>query len=659
MAGSSPAGLLARALIATLLACAHVAAALVFHPVFWLGAVGSGALVGPRPVRRAGAVLLSLGATVAFGLVVIGTRAATAHFGPETDAQAADALAGGAAAYVGILLVAGVLGFVPDPGPSGSAWRRWAAQGATLVAWAAVAWLGTSAWCVHSALSPLSTVQLLRTWGPAGLAALPLVWLLGRTGRVGWVGVVLVPAAFALRLRPDLPAEGAGKSRPVREGSIVSVPAAGPWRGPVGSFVVSPGRDARPGETAASMRPARREVVPGFSVPTLVQQPRRVDSVFLPTAKAPVALDRDWTPAPAPTAANVAAAIQAGAAFLEHNQQPSGKFTYIVKGPSGDAGSGYNYPRHAGTAWFLARVAVAFDDGRATTSALRALAHLDEVSGHTSDGRSFVLDPTRRDGRAWIGTTALAVLAVEALREQGAPPAWAGWKQQVIASVAPDGKVQGEIEVKTGEFVNDDANGYGQGQVMLALTAIARVSDGPDRDAAIAALQRASAYVAGGGYYGLTHPLWVGDEHWMCLAAHGIHAVNAQAGGAHIDAAGPDGVCTTYAAMETLAAPPAGAGLPPSAGPAAGAAEAVVARAWDSGSASQRAAALDYAAFFLGSRYQDDDAPLLPRPDRLLGGFRDGPYDLDVQIDAVQHVGGALLGALAVIEDEDGPGRLP
>lgn len=662
-----------RVVIAALLVVLHVGAAILLSPLFWLGALGSAALIGQGRVRRVGAALLTLTASIAFGVIVLGARAATAHFGPETDAQAALSLQGALGGFAGLLLVAGVLGFAPERPFTG--WARWLGVPLTLAGWAALAWFSTSAWCVHAALSPLSTMQSIRTWGPAGLAVLPLVWLLGRSGRIGWVGALALPITFFMRLSPPAgtvgdeasEAEAAAadgsdrRARDVRAGTVVSIPTAGPWRGPVGTYVVAPGRDARSGGNAAGARPARKDVVPGFAVPTLAMPPQRVTSWFVPTGEPAVPLDRDWTPAPTLTRASVSAAILAGAGFLERNQQPGGRFTYIVKGPSGEAGPGYNYPRHAGTAWFLARVAVAFDDAQAHTAAVQALLHLDEVSGHTSDGRAFVLDPTRRDGRAWIGTTALAVLAVETLEGHGASATWEGWKQQVIASVGVDGKVRGEIDVKTGEFIDDDANSYGQGQVMLALTAIAR-SPSADRDAAITALQRASAYVGGVGYYGLTHPLWVGDEHWMCLAAHGIHGVNARAsvsGTATIDPAGPDGVCAVYATLEALGAPPAGAGLPPSAGGAGGAAEAVVARAWDSGSTLLHEASLDYGAFFLGCQYQEQDAPLLPRPDRLLGGFRDGPYDLDVQIDAVQHIGGALLGVLAVIEDEDGPGRMP
>ncbi len=646
------------------------------HPVFWLGAAGSLGLTGPGRARRVGAGLLVLGAATAFGLCAAGSYAATANFGVETDTQAAQVVEGAAVGLLGVLAVAAALGLAPERSFRG--WARWPGVLLTIAAWGLTAWLGTSAACVYAALSPLSAAQSVRTWGPALISVVPLVWLAARAGRPGWVGALLLPVCWFALLSPSdrFPAEEAStreaiaavaagpNARTVREGKVVSIPVTGPWRGPAGAYVIAPGRDARPGEgtSGAFKRSSRKQVVPGFPVPVVRLKPDRVRSWLVRTGEDAGELDRDWTPAPPLTPANLDAAIEAGAGFLERNQLPGGKFTYIVKGPGGESGPGYNYPRHAGTAWFLARVATAFDDTPARESAVLALGHLQEVSGHTTDGRAFVLDPTRKDGRAWIGTTALAVLAVETLSIADDP----GWRQQVIASVGPDGKARGEIWTATGEFVEDDANSYGQGQVMLALTAIARsgtdpsYSSFPFREAAIEALQRASRYVA--GMYETSHPLWVGDEHWMCLAAHGIHAVNALATARNtptIDTAGPDGVCRTYAALQALEAPPSGAGLPPSAGAAGGAAEAVVARAWDTGSPALKEAALEYGAFFLGCQYQPGDAPLLSRPDRLLGGFRDGPYDLDVQIDAVQHIGGALLGVRALVDGSDGPGRLP
>lgn len=678
----------------------HAWAAVTFGAVFWLGAIGATLLAARGRVRLAGAGVVALGALVTFAWLASGVYSAVKHFGPETDEAALSVLASAAAGLAGILAFTALLGLLPDKveriRPPGI--RSILGTSAVVVLSGAVAWFGTAAFCVQQALGPLSTVQWMQCWGPAA-GALAL-WLpaAARAPRAGLAGLLVATVVGGSRLTPDplafassidaesvasLAAAGDPGTRLLKAALLVEVPVAGPWRGPAGRFVVGPGRDAIPGADAkATARQARREqVVPGFAVPVVKERPQRVEG-FLVAGGHATPLGRGWSQGPDLTADAIRESLRQGAAFLTRNQQAGGRFTYIVKG-DGQAGAGYNYPRHAGTAWFLAREAVALGDITGETTARRALQHLDEVSGHTPDGRAFILDPARSDGKAWIGTTALTVLAVSTLDDIGPWPSKRGWKQQVIASVDANGKVRGEMTVADGKFIDGDANGYGQGQAMLALAAIARApkpssphADPEDpvlRTAAISALQRASVYVGSSSYYG-AHPLWVGDEHWMCLAAHAIHTANARSV-LHdlplIDPSGPDAVCQTYATMLALAAPRPGAGLPPSAGPAAGGAEAVIARAWDTASAlsgtspasftttTLGSASLDYGRLFLNSQYRTEDGPLTTGFPNLLGGYRDGPYDLDVQIDTVQHIGGALLGVLALIEGEDGPGRLP
>ncbi len=654
-------------------------------PWLWPGAIGAVLLLTSGRGRKIGALIVGVGDVAGFLALLAATHAAAVNFGAETAADARAVQIGAGVGLVALLAVAACLGWLPDRAldvSRGRASLRLVVPASAVAAWAATACLGVRAWGVASALGPLSEAQTIQCWSTFGGCALVAVLLSGRAWRValGATGVAAVgvtayvgwwirpvdtadagdPAALAVTTPASDPL-----SRDVPGGRIVDVPVAGPAR--VEPYVLSPGRDARLQENDLGVWKARKQAqaLPGFYASTVQNPPVRVATYFvLPAGVLPsaVALDRGWTPEPPLTAQSIRDSLTLAALFLTRNQTSDGKFTYIVKG-DGTAGPGYNYPRHAGTAWFLAREATALLDPIARSAANAGLQHLDDVSGHTPDGRAFVLDPTRTDGRAWIGTTALAVAAVEALGGDNAtvtPASARGWEEQVIASVGEDGLVRGEMLTKNGDFVADKANSYGQGQVMVALAAMAhsdRPLDPTVPSRARDALGRASTFVAGWGYYG-PHPLWVDDEHWMCLAAHGIHALNARDSSATVDAVGPDAVCAAYASIAALAAPPPGAGLPPAAGPSAGGAEAVVARAFDHPSPALRAASLDYAAFYLGSQYVAGDAPLLPSPDHLLGGFRDGPYDLDVQIDSVQHIGGALLGTLALL-GEDRAGMLP
>lgn len=385
------------------------------------------------------------------------------------------------------------------------------------------------------------------------------------------------------------------------------------------------------------------EALPGFRVPGTRGETARFASA-LASRSGVVTLTRAWAPGPEPATASLDAAVLAGARHLLTGQQTDGRFTYVVGGPDGRPRAGYNYPRHAGTAWFLARVAAATGDAAAAAGADRALAHLRDVTATTGDGRSYVLDPAREDGKAWIGTTSLALGAL-ALRG-GDAELLAQWAAQVAGSVDADGKVRGDMTIATGVFPDQPANAYGQGQAMLALAIAERVGITTGR----AALDRAIAYLDG-DYLGTAHPAVVGDEHWTCLAASAIREVRGGDAGA--------GICAAYVADRRWDAPRAGAGLPPAVAGAAGGAEAVVARAWRTGDAALVSDAVDWARHFLAAQYREADAPLLGDPAALIGGFRSTLAELDVQIDTVQHVGCALLGVEALLAGRARPGSLP
>ena len=88
------------------------------------------------------------------------------------------------------------------------------------------------------------------------------------------------------------------------------------------------------------------------------------------------------------------------------------------------------------------------------------------------DGRAYVADNRRKDGKVWAGTTALAVLAAV---ELDAPVA-AAWGAFLASSVDDEGQVRGELRKKTRAFPPQAQNPYGQGQVTLALAALVAAS---------------------------------------------------------------------------------------------------------------------------------------------------------------------------------------
>ena len=360
-------------------------------------------------------------------------------------------------------------------------------------------------------------------------------------------------------------------------------------------------------------------------------------------------LEQTWSIPKLVSPESLSQAALDGAQMLHRNMRGNGRFAYIVKGPSGELGQGYNYPRHAGGAWYLARVYRHSGDAQARSGAEAAIAHLASVTKHLPDGRAFVHDPARRDGKAWVGTTALALLALTELDVE--PELQQSYAAFVASAVDARGSVRGDMRVETGEWPDQPQVTYAQGQGLLALAAAERAGLTGVSDA----LDRAIAFVEN-DYWPLPAANFAMlDEHWMCLAAVTVHEVRGIAAG--------ERVCTAYLADVAWLAPEPYAAHQPAAGPAGGLAEAVIARAeLDRRSGREgpyRQRALDYAASLLANQYQISDAPLLGKPAALIGGFRDNPWTLDVQVDAVQHIGCALMGAEQLLLDRDLPGAMP
>jgi len=348
-----------------------------------------------------------------------------------------------------------------------------------------------------------------------------------------------------------------------------------------------------------------------------------------------------WTKAPALTAESALAAAMAGGKMLAHHQQPNGRFAYTVKGPSGKViRRGYNFPRHAGTTWFLARLATRTGDAGIRAAAERGIDYMVANTIQLDDQRAYLGDPRRSDGKAWVGTTALAVLAALAIEHPAAVP----WGHFVASSVDDVGQVRGEMNRADKVFFEQNKNPYGQGQTALSIAALVRAGHEEFRPT----LDKIASYFDGGYAPGGAGRLVILDEHWTCLAALAIQDATGTAAGSEI--------CHAYLSKESGKTPAPQSRIRPFSGSAGGLAEAVVAGAYLHD--DHKEAALAFGEWFLRSAYRESDAALLPKPKALMGGFRDTPYKLDVRMDAVQHIGCALLGIEALLSTEH-PGSLP
>jgi hypothetical protein len=356
-------------------------------------------------------------------------------------------------------------------------------------------------------------------------------------------------------------------------------------------------------------------------------------------------LHKGWTAPERLSLPGLERAVHEAAQHLRFHMKPDGKFAYVVKGPSGVPGGGYNFPRHAGGTWFMARVGEQTGDPKIQQGAQAAADFLATNTVRLNDGRAYVIDPNRKDGKAWVGTTALALLGfVEAKLHPDLQVAYAAF---LASAVDEQGKVLGDLDRETEEFPPQPAVTYAQGQVLLALAA----ADEAQLPGVSAALERAATYVDGPYWPLPAARMGILDEHWMCIAADRLDRMGRTETGRS--------VCEAYLAnqMDLNAQSP----LAMPAGPAGGIAEAWMGAALmdarDGVFGRHFDQALEYGELLWAQRYRPADAAFLPRPEALLGGFRDNAWNLDVRVDAVQHIGFALLGLTELLRLQ--PSGLP
>jgi hypothetical protein len=454
-------------------------------------------------------------------------------------------------------------------------------------------------------------------------------------------------------LGEELPALVAELTRPAGRGAVL---VEVPWRHLPAGWLI-PGTDAPfrkpcpPSPSMLARNPPGDWVAWGWSSAHSDEPALRFASA-LASDDGVSAMQAGWTRGEDLSAESIRTFARLGAQHLIHGMTPEGRFSYIVRGPNGEVDKGYNYPRHAGTTWFLARAAVILDDEEIGAAADRALDHLVTLSKAAPGGGVYIDDPMRKDHKVWVGTTGLAINAAS-LRPKHRET-MLGWSLHVARAVDDEGQVRNEAMDEDGEYFPSDHSAYAQGQGMLALAVTQRAMGDQTPPEVRAALRRALDFLSTSAYLGSSHPLIVGDEHWMCIAAHAFTDLY---GADDPGVLGARRICEAY--LATYRGVPNPDGWRASAASGGGVAEAIIAHAWDTRSPFALKQGEGYAKMLLASQFQPQDAPLLGAPDALIGGVRSAPGKLDVQIDIVQHAACALLSWLAVIEGEDLPGRLP
>ncbi len=350
--------------------------------------------------------------------------------------------------------------------------------------------------------------------------------------------------------------------------------------------------------------------------------------------------------------------VQSAARYLARNQKRDGSFRYEVNAMTGGDSPDYNYPRHAGATYFLARSGNQLKDQRLFRAARQAGAFMKDHSTLRCGTHSCVGEGDEVD----IGSASLALLAYVELLNGGASEfrdAALDLAAFLRSQQLSNGDFQHFYSVKEQHAINVQVEYY-TGEAAFALSRIARISqDAQDLDGA----RRALAFlVARPALFLGAHYFW-GAEHWTCQVLEDLwqrapdrralqFCLDWQAANRNMQYTSPPERPEYDGALSR------GPFVSPRLTPLASRLEAAVATL-----AVARGAGVDAAQLALLEaeirrgfgfllRYQFSPGPsyLMPDPRALTGGVPGSPVDLHVRIDYPQHAGDAWLRYLELVE---------
>ena len=366
------------------------------------------------------------------------------------------------------------------------------------------------------------------------------------------------------------------------------------------------------------------------------------------------------------TAANVRAAIDAATDYLLRSER-YGMFEYIVdaRGSFGRHDAGYNLPRHAGTAYFLAQSARVTGRADAREASKRALEWVISTYGRACGG---ALSLCLVEGeRADVGAAALTLVAVSELARTDSDGSLRIWATALgtflLAQQRPDGEMMHEYDFARRTPI-DVQYLYYSGESALALLRAHEVThDARFLEAARKLLVRLSttAWAFPGSRYVYN------EEHWTCIAlgesdgrlespslrdfCRRVYLWNDRLQYRHGE--GPWDSEGGYGATRFLLprTPPAA-----TRGEAFVAAFGALARHGDAPEGMRRHVERALSQL-LAHQYRPGPTRFFSDPPRLVGGMPGSVVDPDVRIDYTQHAGSAFVRYLDLLERERVSGR--
>ena len=344
-------------------------------------------------------------------------------------------------------------------------------------------------------------------------------------------------------------------------------------------------------------------------------------------------------------------AVLSSAHYLVRNQKRDGSFRYEIDTMTGQDAPDYNFPRHAGATYFLARIANKLHDVSSQRGARIAGSFMKDRTTLRCGEHACVGEGDQVD----VGASSLALLTYVELLDGGAidfHDAALDLAEFLRSQQLENGDFMHFYSVSEKHPINVQVEYY-TGEAAFALSRVARISKNPkDLEAAKRALSfliARSPLFVGAKYF------W-GAEHWTCQVMEDLWD----------RAPDPKALqfCLDWQAMNRrlqLSSPPAvpeydggltrGPFVSPRLTPLASRLEAAVATLAVARKAGTDKAEIEQLeqeiqrgfAFLLRYQFAPGPTYLMPDPRSASGGVPGSPVDLHVRIDYPQHAGDAWL----------------
>jgi hypothetical protein len=350
-------------------------------------------------------------------------------------------------------------------------------------------------------------------------------------------------------------------------------------------------------------------------------------------------------------------AIADAARHLARGVDDNGRFRYLIDATSNKDIPAYNWPRHAGTTYFLAQAAALLDDPEIRHATLRAASRLRDDTMVACGPRACIAE----DDIADVGSTALAVIALVEVVRTGADASYRRAIDKLTDFLRslqrPDGELM-HLYQRSAQRPLDVQFLYYTGEAALAFARAHRVTNDPrDLEAGSRALHRLATH--GWSFFGSRY--YFSEEHWTCQAVADLwerapdrealefcmrwhefqRAVQHEEGDSPFDGEGAFGVGPIVTPRVTPAA---------SRGEAAAALLEVLLHERAAGRHTYDAsiAPVDLElrrslAFVLRHQLRKGPTHLFATPDAIRGAFPGSPVDWQLRIDYAQHAGSMMV----------------